>query len=127
MQSTTLKSSLAAGVCGFLLATSMQVLAQHGQTPPHGGRMMAMEKGAQAIHDQMMASCKTMMNHMPMEKDTDRMFAKTMAEHHKSAIDMAAIELKHGNDPTLRAMAKKMAATQKMEIAQLIARAEKAK
>lgn len=127
MQANTLKASLAAGLCGFFIATGMQSLAQRGAMQQHGGSMMAMEKGAQAIHDQMMSSCKTMMDHMPMEKDTDRMFAKTMAEHHKSAIDMAAIELKHGNDPILRAMAKTMAAAQKMEIDQLLARARKAK
>jgi uncharacterized protein (DUF305 family) len=42
-----------------------------------------------------------------------------MAEHHRSGIDMAEVELRHGKDPELKKLANQMAESQKKDIAVL--------
>ena len=42
-----------------------------------------------------------------------------MIPHHQGAIDMAKVELQHGMDPELKAMAEKIIADQEREIAEL--------
>ncbi|KVH35304.1 DUF305 domain-containing protein [Burkholderia cepacia] len=49
--------------------------------------------------------------------DADRDFVAHMAPHHRGAIDMAQVELKYGNDPTLRQLASRIVAAQRDEIA----------
>ncbi|KWB14054.1 DUF305 domain-containing protein [Burkholderia cepacia] len=49
--------------------------------------------------------------------DADRDFVAHMAPHHQGAIDMAQVELKYGNDPTLRQLASRIVAAQRDEIA----------
>jgi uncharacterized protein (DUF305 family) len=51
--------------------------------------------------------------------DADKDFAMMMVPHHEGAIDMAKLELQHGKDPQLRAMAEKIIAAQEAEIAEL--------
>jgi uncharacterized protein (DUF305 family) len=65
----------------------------------------AMEKG----HEKMMS--------MPMSGKPDADFAAMMREHHKSGVEMAQWQLEHGTDPKMKAMARKIAASQKKEIA----------
>lgn len=67
------------------------------------------------------------MSAMKMSGDTDKDFAIMMAEHHQGAIEMAEIEVKHGKNTELRAMAKKMIAMQKQERAELLKHAKKAR
>lgn len=38
----------------------------------------------------------------------DMMFAASMVPHHQGAIDMAKIELEHGTDPAMRALAEEI-------------------
>jgi DUF305 family protein family protein len=51
--------------------------------------------------------------------DADIDFARMMIPHHQGAIDMAQVELAHGKDPALRAMAQDIIKAQEGEIATL--------
>ena len=76
----------------------------------------------------MMAAMTQMMDGMrkaPSSKNTDHDFAHQMAAHHKGALAMAEVELAHGKDATLRAMAEKIKADQQREIAELEAAGER--
>ena len=42
-----------------------------------------------------------------------------MIPHHQGAIDMAKVELEHGDDPQMRALAEKVIEAQTAEIAEL--------
>ena len=67
----------------------------------------------------MMAAMNTMMTKMEAVKmagNTDHDFAHMMMAHHQGAVEMSALELKEGQDATLRAMATKISADQKKEI-----------
>ncbi|PWC31472.1 hypothetical protein TSO352_30705 [Azospirillum sp. TSO35-2] len=55
----------------------------------------------------------------PMAGNADQDFARMMAAHHQGAIDMARVELEHGKDPELKAMAQKIVDDQTKEIQQL--------
>ena len=47
----------------------------------------------------------------------DRDFAVMMIPHHQGAVDMAALELRHGSDPRLRRLAQGIIVEQSQEIA----------
>ena len=54
-----------------------------------------------------------------MSGNADKDFAMMMIPHHQGAIDMAKVELQHGKDPKLRAMAEMIVKAQEKEIAEL--------
>lgn len=58
------------------------------------------------------------MQQMHSSGDTDKDFAMMMKMHHQQALDMAEMELAHGKSIELKAMARKIIAGQKKEIAQ---------
>ncbi len=70
-----------------------------------------------AIMHQMIAKMDT----MKLTKDPDNDFAMMMRMHHQGAIDMANLELKSGNDATMKQMAQSIIQSQQAEIAQLTA------
>ena len=77
----------------------------------HGGMAMQENMAAmQRMHEAMMAV---------NDADPDRAFALKMIEHHKGAIAMSEIELKHGDYAEAKRMATKTAADQRKEIAEL--------
>ena len=78
------------------------------------------ERGAAGSNDmkQSMMTGMDSMQKMSMSGDTDKDFAMMMKMHHKQAIDMAQIELAHGKSPAMTAIAKKIIAAQKKEIAE---------
>jgi uncharacterized protein (DUF305 family) len=74
----------------------------HAQTP------------SKLMHQAMMAPMQKMGK---MTGNVDRDFASMMAEHHRSAIDMARLELRFGKNIELKRMARNIVATQSKEIA----------
>lgn len=116
---TTFRTAALAGICGFALAAATQLFAQHDMHNM-GGSAGQMEPGAMKMHQMMMDSAKSMTNmHMPMEKNTDKMFALSMAMHHGEGIKMAKVELQYGKNAQLKAIAKKIVSGQSAEKAKL--------
>ena len=74
-------------------------------------------KGSEAMHRSMMNGMQKM-NSMKPTGDTDNDFAMMMKMHHQQALDMAQLELDQGKSPEMKAMAKKIIAAQKKEIAE---------
>ena len=65
-------------------------------------------------------SMSDMMANMPAYTgDADADFMRQMKVHHGSAIAMAEVELRHGNDAKARALAEKIISDQRAEIAQI--------
>ncbi|GAB3840866.1 DUF305 domain-containing protein [Hymenobacter jeollabukensis] len=70
----------------------------------------------------MMMAMNNMMQQMHATKpkgNTDHDFAHMMMDHHRGAVEMAAVELRDGKDAMLRQMAEKISADQKKEIQEL--------
>jgi uncharacterized protein (DUF305 family) len=59
------------------------------------------------------------MQKMQISGDTDKDFAMLMKMHHQQALEMAKLEIAHGESPELKAMARKIIKDQTKEIAQL--------
>ena len=55
----------------------------------------------------------------PLSGDADRDFATMMMSHHQGAIDMARVELEHGKDPEIKAMAQKVIGDRSREVNEL--------
>jgi hypothetical protein len=72
-------------------------------------------KESQAMHQSMMDGMKQMQS-MQMTGNMDQDFAMMMRDHHQQGLKMAQMELEHGKDPKMKAMAKKILETQKKEI-----------
>ncbi len=91
-----------------------------GNMPMQKGSMPT-QMGSAGSNDMMAAMMKGMdgMQKMPMSGDTDKDFAAMMKVHHQQAVNMSEMELAKGKSPEMKAMAKKIIAAQKKEIAQL--------
>lgn len=100
----------------LLLAMPAAIMAQHPNSPmTHDMNMSAAAKENMAAMQKMHSD---MMNAMK-ESDADKMFARSMLEHHKGAIAMAETELKYGKDPEMKKMAQDIIKAQKAEIEHL--------
>ena len=64
----------------------------------------------------MMKDMSDKMSAMPMTGNQDVDFARMMRMHHQGAIDMAQPELRNGQQPEMRKLAKDIIAAQKKEI-----------
>lgn len=78
-------------------------------------------KGLKDAHMKMMHGMNT-----EYTGDADVDFSRSMIAHHQGAIDMAQVQLAHGKDPEVRALAEKIIEDQKKEIAQIEAWLKKA-
>lgn len=104
----------------WLAAASAQGQTATGTAPAASMPMGQMHKGAAGAHD-MKATMMTGMDEMQKMQpsgDVDRDFAMMMKMHHQQALDMAEMELAHGKSTEMKAMARKIIAAQKKEIAQ---------
>lgn len=116
------KHSLIAAVMLSALVTALPASAQEpakpAPDPSHGMAThgMSQDKGSMALSHSMSPGD---MGAMKMTGNTDRDFAAMMIMHHESGVRMMDIELKHGKNATLKAMAKKMRDQQAKEIEQL--------
>ena len=87
-----------------------------------------MAGGSMAGGSPLLASMNDMMGKMDamkMKGNTDHDFAHMMMEHHKGAVAMADIELRDGQDATMKQMATKIKADQQKELAELAPIAER--
>lgn len=118
MNNHTMPQLMAAATFGLFT-----VIAQ-AETPataiPSASASQPSMQQASSEHDMKKAMMKTMdsMQNMQMSGDVDKDFAMMMKMHHQQALDMAQVEIKHGKSPQMKAMAKKLMAAQKKEIAQ---------
>jgi uncharacterized protein (DUF305 family) len=116
MNTRTFSAHFVAGlIC--LGAGLAQAQASKPATGTEQGSMQA-GHGSQAMHKSMMSGMDSM-GQMKMSGDTDKDFAMMMKMHHQQGIEMAKIEAEHGKSPEMKALAKKIMAEQKKEIAQL--------
>lgn len=79
-------------------------------SPAAGG-----EQGSQELMKSMQES-QSKMQSMQMKGKTDHDFAEMMRMHHQAGIKMAEIQMKHGKDPAMKKMAKKIMTSQKKEV-----------
>lgn len=82
--------------------------------------MGQMHEGAAGGHDMKASMMMGMdeMRKMQPSGDADKDFAMMMKMHHQQALNMSEMELAHGKSAEMKAMAKKIIAAQKKEIAQ---------
>jgi len=125
MNEPTTRSSCAMRLVQIASLCLVATVAQ-AQTPPamssHSASMPKgqMQQGAMGSADMKQAMMKGMdgMQKTPMSGDTDMDFAMMMKMHHQQALDMAQMQLKHGKSPEMKAMARRIIAAQKKEIAE---------
>ena len=116
---------------GALALVASQALADsHEAGSMEGMDHSNMDMGSMDVSSpmgQMMGAMDTMMQAMPMESSgmVDADFLLMMIPHHQSAIDMARVELEHGEDEETRAMAQEIIDAQEAEIAEMRAMLER--
>jgi len=104
----------------LFLASPAQAQPAKSMAPSASMPMDGMHSGPSGSGNmkQSMMSSTDGMQKMQMSGDTDKDFAMMMKVHHQGAVDMAEMELAHGKSPVMKAMAKKIIAAQKKEIAE---------
>lgn len=105
------KKTMLAALTAALLTTS--AFAQSSMD--HSAHAEGPMADYMATMDTMMES----MNGMASSGSADGDFLLMMIPHHQSAIDMAKVELEHGEDPETREMAEKIIAAQEQEITEM--------
>lgn len=103
----------------FALAVSCSPLASFAADHDHGN----LSEGSKDLHEVMEESAEKMPS-MKMSGDVDKDFAKMMAHHHRSGIEMAKIQSEHGKNKELKQLAQKMMKSQKEELETLEEHAE---
>ena len=98
---------LVVSIAGIAVATAQE----HKQPMPEKSAAPS-EQLHQIMHDGASQSMK-------MSGDVDRDFAAMMIMHHEQALKMVEVELQHGDNAELKAMAEKMKAAQKKDIQEL--------
>ena len=103
---------------GMMAATQAQTVKP--AMPSASMPQMQMQKGMAGSGDmkQSMMMGMDSMQKMQMSGNTDKDFAMMMKIHHQGALEMAEMELAQGKSPEMKAMAKKIIAAQKKEIAE---------
>ena len=114
------RASLLVPLTALLLGVNALAQTTKPVAPMASMPMGKMQPGTGSLPDmkQSMMSGMDNMQKMQMSGDTDRDFAMMMKIHHQGAVDMAQMELAHGKSPAMKAMAQKIIAAQKKEIAE---------
>lgn len=115
-----LKSILAVSATLMTLSIPVAIAQMQGQDMQKMMEMMTPKSGDPASTKDLKDAHMDMMKNMNMEftGNPDADFARSMIKHHEGAIAMAKVELKHGKDASIRAMAEKMIKDQEKEIAE---------
>ena len=123
MATTTTRTLLAALVFLGLAGTAVaQGTHDHGSMPGMGaGDSMKPDPKDDASTKAFKAADMKMMKDMDVAYtgDTDVDFRTHMIPHHKGAMAMAEVALKHAKDPETKAMARKIIDDQKKEVADM--------
>ena len=93
-----------------LCLPALPVQADDDSHHAHAGGGASLE-----LHDVMKKSAAKAPS-MKMSGNVDKDFAKMMADHHRSGIEMAQIEVENGKDAELKKLAQKIISAQKEEL-----------
>lgn len=109
-----------AACAAFAISTSLFIAPVLAQTPAakSGTAMPGDMKSSAMDMPTMMKDMNEKMSSMQPSGNTDVDFATMMRIHHQSAVTMAEAQLRDGKNPQMRAMAKKIIASQTKEIAE---------
>ena len=109
-----------ASFAALAISSSLFIAPVLAQTPAakSGAAMPGDMKPGAMDMPTMMKDMNEKMSSMQPSGNTDVDFATMMRIHHQSAVTMAEAQLRDGKNPQMRAMAKKIIASQKKEIAE---------
>ncbi|WP_240668386.1 MULTISPECIES: DUF305 domain-containing protein [Piscinibacter] len=104
----------------WLASAPAQAQTAPAMAPSASMPMGQMHKGATGPQDMKASMMMGMgdMQKMQASGDIDKDFAMMMKMHHQQALNMAEMEIAHGKSAEMKAMAKRILAAQKKEIAQ---------
>lgn len=108
---------LAAALVGSPAAQAQSTMGAMPGKPSASAAGSGVSGGSDQMHMSMMKGMDDMKS-MPMSGDVDMDFASMMRMHHQQALDMANMELANGKSSEMKAMARKIIAAQKKEIAE---------
>lgn len=118
MKRSAIKTALISAATATFYFTAGAVLAQDKvDHSAHGGHSMSSAPWAMAYD----AANAVMHEGMAISysENPDLDFARAMLAHHQGAVAMAEIQLQHGTDPEMRALAQAIIDAQAAEIAQM--------
>jgi uncharacterized protein (DUF305 family) len=118
-----MKPTLAIFGAMLILAGCAQPSAENTTQTPTEGKSQTMAQTSspsQQMHEMMMQPMKN----MNMTGNPDKDFALMMADHHQQGIDMAKVELEHGKNERLKAIAQSIVDIQAKEKEELLKIAE---
>lgn len=106
-----------AGLVAAIALTQSAFAGPHS-TPSSDKAMAGHSVGSKELHHAMMSGHNM---RMPMSGNVDKDFAVMMTMHHQQAVEMADVLLQRGKSEELKALARKMKATQLEEIRKMAA------
>ncbi|KAA9341111.1 DUF305 domain-containing protein [Larkinella humicola] len=109
------KRFFAAASISLALVLAHPAVAQQGQ---HAGHKTTSPASGNTLMKAMQSGMDKMMS-MKMTGDPDHDFAMMMSLHHQSAVEMADLELKKGQNAQVKTLASKIKAANQKEIGQL--------
>lgn len=115
----TLRLMVSIGLLAGLATATMAQQRGHMPGMQMMQGMMPKEGDSQSTKDFKQAHMKMMESTPEPTGNADADFARMMIPHHQGAINMARVQLAHGKDDQLKALAEKIIKDQEKEIAEL--------